>query len=213
MSARKPERGESSQRRRVVVWEKVAGYGVELVDVALGQERLEARGLAIGWQPVAYQLEFDLATTARWVTSRLAVRARGDGWRRSLELERSSSGGWSIATTTSGQVDLGSPGGNADDLAGSLDCDLGLSPLTNSMPVLRSNLLRNDGSLDFVMAWVSVPDLAVRASPQRYTRLSDGGDGLARVEYRSLDGDFVSVLTLDADGLVVDYPQLARRVP
>jgi len=53
-------------------------------------------------------------------TTRLAVRTRGDGWRRSLELERSAAGGWSIATSATGQADLESAGGDADGFTGSL---------------------------------------------------------------------------------------------
>lgn len=205
-------RANRSRRRRVVVWEKVDGYGLELVDVGLAVDRLEARGVAIGWHPVPYDLEYELATSADWVTSRLAVRTQGDSWQRSLELTRSPAGAWSIATSATGRPDLEPAGGDPERFAGSLDCDLGLSPMTNTMPVLRTDLLRRDGSFDFLMAWVSVPDLSVSASRQRYTRLSDAADGLTRIEYRSLDGDFVSALTFDADGLVVDYPRLTKSV-
>lgn len=48
---------------------------------------------------------------------------------------------------------------------------------------------------------------------QRCTTLGDAPDGLRRIEYRSIGSTFVSVLTFDRDGLIVDYPQLARRVP
>jgi uncharacterized protein len=94
-----------------------------------------------------------------------------------------------------------------------LDCDLGLSPVTNAMPVLRHGLLQRDGSHEFVMAWVSVPDLAVHASEQRYTTIGSDERGQRIIEYSSIHRDFVSNLTFDADGMVVDYPQLARRVP
>ena len=62
MSAPETGRTDSSRRRRAVAWEKVGGYGVEFVEVALEEDRLVARGVAIGWDPVPYQLEFDLAT-------------------------------------------------------------------------------------------------------------------------------------------------------
>ncbi len=51
------------------------------------------------------------------------------------------------------------------------------SPLTNSMPVLRHGMLRSGGPVDFLMAWVSVPDLSVHASPQRYTFVRAEGAG------------------------------------
>ena len=75
------------------------------------------------------------------------------------------------------------------------------------MPVRRSALHERAGSEDFVMAWVSVPDLRVHASPQRYEHVRPGV-----VRYVSLDGDFTAELEVDADGLVVRYPRLAERV-
>lgn len=76
------------------------------------------------------------------------------------------------------------------------------------MPALRHDLLHRDGSVDFLMAWVSVPDLSVRASRQRYARVGDSERGHL-IEYRALDSDFVSVLTFDDDSLVIEYPRLA----
>ena len=75
------------------------------------------------------------------------------------------------------------------------------------MPVRRSALHEHAGSEDFVMAWVSVPDLRVHASPQRYEHVRPGV-----VRFVALDGDFTAELELDADGFVVRYPRLAERV-
>jgi hypothetical protein len=202
----------SEVRRRFAVWDKDDRFGSEAVEVTLLADRLQASGVQIGFTPLPYRLDFTLDTGAGWVTERLAVQSHGEGWRRMLDLRRSAAGEWSIETSAEGDVDLPPPGGDTASFAPALDCDLGLCPLTNTMPVLRHDLLRRGGSLDFVMAWVSVPDLAVRRSGQRYTTLPGAGDGLRRIEYRSLDSDFVSALTYDGDGLVVDYPQLATRV-
>ncbi len=58
--------------------------------------------------------------------------------------------------------------------------DLGYSPLFNSLPVLRHALDCGGEARDFVMAWVSVADLGVRRSEQRYEPLRPGA-----VRYRS----------------------------
>ena len=183
-----------SERRRSLAWVKEDSFGVEFADVTISGQTMAATGVAVGADPVSYRLDYRLETADGFVTSRLVVTAAGEGFRNELDLRRSPDGHWSA------NVDL-------PDLGKAIDCDLGLSPLTNSMPVLRHGLLAGNGSFDFLMAWVSVPDLTVYASPQRYTAL---GDGVIR--YESRDGDFVSDLTFDGDGLVVDYPQLARRL-
>ena len=96
-------------------------------------------------------------------------------------------------------------------MAGALDCDLGLSPLTNTMPVLRHRLHIGGGPLDLLMAWVAVPELTVSPSPQRYTFVRRE-PGAAIVRFESLDSDFRSDITLDEHGLVLDYPGIARAL-
>jgi hypothetical protein len=145
------------------------------------------------------------------------VTARGQGWRRTLDLRREASGDWTASVTTDGDPpeSLDPPGGTPGrlrSLAGALDCDLGLSPLTNSMPVLRHRLLERDGSADFLMAWVSVPDLGVHASPQRYAALRDLPGGNRLIRYESLESTFSADLAFDRDGLVIDYPGIGRRL-
>ncbi|MBI3966962.1 MAG: putative glycolipid-binding domain-containing protein [Chloroflexi bacterium] len=197
-------------RTRAVTWLKEQPFGVEHVEVRLAGSRLVAAGVAIGCEPLPYRLDYRLETRKGFVTARLRVTARGDGWRRRLELKRSSEGGWSCATTTSGSAPLSAPGGDVRLLNGALDCDLGLSPLTNSPPVLRHRLLRGGGPVDFLMAWVSVPDLGVFRSEQRYTFVRADGEHSV-VRYEDANGSLAADLTFDADGLVVDYPKLARR--
>jgi hypothetical protein len=196
---------------RAVAWVKnELGPGAEFADVVIEGRRLAASGVAIGSAPIAYRLDYQLETQDDFITSGLLVTTKGEGWSRNLDLRRSPSGEWSIRTEMDGFLALPEPGGEEAEIAEALDCDLGLSPLTNSMPVLRHGLLRGGGPLDFLMAWVSVPDLAVHASRQQYAFVGKQGD-VAIVRYRSLDGDFVADLSFDSDGLVIDYPGIGRR--
>jgi hypothetical protein len=193
------------------VWSKTDPYGTELARVHIEGTTLSARGLAIGIQPVPYRLGYVLTTVDQFITHSLTVRAQGDGWRRALILERSDGGAWSCTAETHGSAPLPPPGGDLRALTGALDCDLAFSPLTNTLPVLRHALHRGGGPLDFLMAWVSVPDLAVTPSPQRYTFVRH--DPNARiVRFESLDDAFIAHVAFDDDGLVVDYPGLARLV-
>ena len=79
------------------------------------------------------------------------------------------------------------------------------SPLTNVMPIRRHRLHEQPGAVGFAMAWVSLPDLKVHRSEQRYEHLARG-----RVRFSS-DG-FTADLELDEHGLVVSYPGIAQRV-
>ena len=196
---------------RALLWARPDPFGVEFADITLDRDNLSATGVAIGSAPLPYRLEYQLETAAGFVTTRLLVKARGQGWSRELDLRRDAGAVWSAATAMEGEVDLPPPGGSLTGLEQALDCDLGLSPLTNSMPILRHRLHDGGQSHDFQMAWVSVPELGVRRSLQRYVFVRRD-EKLAVIRYQSRDSDFQAELKVDRDGIVVDYPGIGRIV-
>ncbi|QIY74930.1 putative glycolipid-binding domain-containing protein [Streptomyces sp. RLB1-33] len=182
---------------RVITWEVSESKGFETSWIMSGARSLRARGRAVGTVPEPYWISYELDTVDGFVTRRLCVSAETASGTRSLDLRHDGEGHWTA------------DGDWLPDLGGALDCDLGLCPLTNTMPVLRHGLHLGPGEREFLMAWVSVPDLAVRASAQTYTHLGRTGDG-GRVRFSS--GDHRSDLEFDAEGYVVDYPNMARRM-
>jgi hypothetical protein len=196
--------------RHSIAWLKEEPFGVEHADVSLSANRLAATGVAIGSAPAPYRLDYRLLTRRGFVTSRLRVSTRGDGWRRELDLRRSPAGIWSATTLSEGLGAHAPPAVDLDSLDGALDCDLGLSPITNTMPVLRHGLLRA-GAASCRVAWVFVPDLRVEAVDQRYSYLRTEADETRIVRFEDENG-FTTEITFDADGFVVFYPELARRL-
>ncbi|MFZ3453594.1 putative glycolipid-binding domain-containing protein [Arthrobacter sp. 7Tela_A1] len=164
-----------------------------------------------------YSATWTLNTSPGWVTRRLQVEVTGPGWSRSLELTRSVDGRWDSQVTASGNPDLPAPGiEDPLSLDNAQDCDLGLCPLTNTMPILRLDLLNHAAPPDetrLTMAWVEMPSLRVLASEQVYSQVSPYREerGNAIVLYSSATRGFTAELTVDADGAVIDYPGLARR--
>jgi hypothetical protein len=64
------------------------------------------------------------------------------------------------------------------------------------------------------MAYITVPQLQVEATEQRYTCLETTSSG-GRYRFESLEqgvATFTAELPVDQDGLVMDYPNLFRRV-
>ena len=174
--------------RRQLVWRGLEEWLAEECSVVIDDSRLEARGVQLGAETHPYRVDYELTTGADWVTERFLV---GCG-KRELDLRRAPDGSW----TANGEPQ--------PHVAGALDCDLAFSPLTNFMPARR---LAGD-SADHLMAWVSLPDLAVTRSEQRYERIDDG-----RVRFVGLEDGFTAELELDEEGFVVRYPRLAERVP
>jgi hypothetical protein len=198
---------------RLVLWHGADEWRAEAATVDLAGDGVRATGVQIGVDPIPYRLDYELDASDGFVTRRLDVRASGGGWARRLLLRHDGKGVWTCATEHDGEVDLAAPGADAEAVAGAIDCDLGFSPLTNLMPIRRHRLHEEPGGSDFVMAWVSVPDLEVFASPQRYEHVRTTESGaVVRYVDRGRFAGFTAELELDTDGLVLVYPELARRV-
>ena len=181
----------------LLIWSIDETAGIDTAWASLEGSRLEAEGVAAGQRPRPYSLTYRLKTDEAWATRRMTVDSRWTGGSASLDLRRVD-GAWTVN------------GDARPDLDDALDCDLGACPLTNTMPVLRHRLHEITGDVTFLMAFIEVPDLRVLPSTQRYTHLETIPGGGALVRYRS--GTFLSDLTMDAEGFVVTYPQLGRRV-
>ena len=123
----------------------------------------------------------------------------GDGpidvFDNSLDLVRSESGRWDHDW-----ID-GDP-----DLSSCTDIDIAVTPFTNSLPIRRLQLGVGE-SADIDVVFIAVPDLTLAPARQRYTRLTE-----YTYRYESLTSGYTNEITVDDDGLVVDYPGLFRRV-
>ena len=184
-----------------------------MAHVVLGPDRLSAHGSST---TPDYALTYRLLTGPGWVTQRLDVRVEGDGWWRTLGLWRDGEGRWASRRVESGSN--GAPTVSAvehPELSAALDCDLGLCPLTNTMPVLRGGLIEaarrgERPRAELTVAWVAVPALDVRTATQQYeSGPAVAGDG-AQIRFQA--GSFVEHIEVDADGLVVSYPSIGRRI-
>jgi len=177
---------------RLLLWRGLDSWRAESAHVRLDERGLEAHGIQLGAAPEPYRLDYRLRTDPKLVTTSLELSLLRSGRLRRLVLERSVDGRWKADNRAVHEVD------------GALDCDLALSPLTNYMPVRRLAGV----PADHLMAWVSVPELELSRSEQRYEPL-----GPLRVRFVELDDGFVAELELDDDGFVTHYPDLAERVP
>ena len=94
------------------------------------------------------------------------------------------------------------------ELDGCLDVDIWPTPFTNTFPIRRGAMTVGERR-QLRMAWIYAPDLTVQPQSQAYTRLAD-----RLYLFENLDGSgFQAELPVDDEGVVIDYPDLFRRVP
>lgn len=179
------ERVDEARGHSVARWEAVPdGWLVHGTEVLVGSEVL-ACSFAVRLDPT-------------WRTTRVEVRSVSTTGERSLTLSADPSAAWSA------------DGDPRPDLHGCVDVDVAATPLTNTFPIRRLADLPVGVPVTSAVAWVEVPSLAVTRVEQTYERLPDR-HGLARWRYSDpTHGAFE--LTVDAEGVVVDYEGFARRV-
>jgi hypothetical protein len=100
--------------------------------------------------------------------------------------------------------------GNATAFDGCFDVDISATPFTNSLPIRRMSIAKGE-SVEIAVVYVALPDLTIKPVRQRYTCLARHDEG-GRYHYESLASGFTAEISVDADGFVLDYPGVFRRI-
>lgn len=190
----------SSPARRLVAWQRM--------DESSGSSMARVERTPTGWrchgaEVLAGPREllscwFRVDLDAGWVTRDAVVGAVGPDGERTVLLSADEHRRWQV----DGEHDPG--------LDGCVDVDVAATPLTNTFPLRRLRGLDVGGEVTTPIAWVEVPSLRVTRVEQTYRRLPDANGLGAWVYSDPTHGAFR--LTVDDDGLVVNYEGFARRV-
>jgi uncharacterized protein len=166
--------------------------GLEHLEIRLDGDHVLAEGVVIGsLDGERFGLDYRLVLDRAWRVREAGLRTTAG---RVLQLTGDGTGLW----TVNGHVD--------ESLRGCIDLDIQATPFTNTLPVRR--LTWSPGRAATIeVAYIDVPSLKVEPSPQRYTALVPG----SRYRFEALDTGFTADLSVDAEGLVLDYPGLFRR--
>lgn len=197
--------GTVASKQRLLAWRGLDPDRIDAARVMLRDDGMIAHGTSCASD---HTLTYRLDASAEWITRALDVHCRSDHADVRLQVARDQAGVWTARRWISGRPD----DCTLPDLAGALDVDLALCPLTNTMPVRRARLLhRPEAHERFVMAWISVPDLRIHRSCQQYGPVQAMEPAGTAVQFAS-DG-FAATIFFDPDGLVLAYPGIGNRLP
>lgn len=182
----------------IMTWRAYSEPRMESARVQISGDRVRAAGRIVGGQSdshPAFSASYDLVTDENGVIERVTLRTTLKSGVKHTALTRDEEGFWSVITGNSQVRSL---------FGGAIDLDLCLSPFFSTLTTRR---LRREG----VSGEVEVPVLEVN--------LFDLTLAEATHVYR-IEGDEISVstadgtvnVTVDSDGIVIDYPGLAERV-
>lgn len=181
----------------MVTWTSDDAARVESVRVQIGPRGVKASGGIVGAETSshpAFSSSYDLAVDDEGVTRRLSLRSTTASGERELALKRDTEGFW--------LVDDGR-GAQRLSFGGAVDVDVALSPLFNSIAIRRLSMNAVDVDLDLPVVYVALPELTVTGETEHYRAVA------GRITSTTPRGEVE--LTVDADGLVLDYPGLAHR--
>ena len=180
--------------RRTVRWSPAKGTGLEHLEISDEDGAIHIRSTVIGDKDgTAYGVYYDMTLDADWTFASVVLK-RADGAEKVISSDRK--GNW---VEGSGRRML--------ELEGCIDIDISGTPFTNTLPIRRNRDWVIGEPRRFNMAWVPLDTLEPFKDGQIYTPLGNG-----KWRYQAADGSFEAEITVDEDGLVLDYPGLFRRV-
>jgi hypothetical protein len=177
------------------IWNK-AREGVGLEHLLLAERVADSVVLAFDEEHGPFRLNYRLAWDESWRLRHAELVVATERSTQSLSLQTDGQGRWRHAD-----------GRALGELDGCMDVDIWPTPFTNSFPIRREPMAVGERR-QFRMAWIFGPALTVHPQPQAYTRLAH-----RLYLFENLDGSgFRAELPVDEDGIVLDYPDLFRRV-
>ncbi|WP_156755165.1 putative glycolipid-binding domain-containing protein [Actinokineospora pegani] len=193
----------SSRPPRVLTWQGVEPTTLESVRLLVGDTRLRASGRVIaagapGQEP--YSASFEASVDKSETAGRLLLRTTTADKERQISLSRTEDGMW--------LVDHGSTS-NRDAFAGAVAVDVAGAVTFASLPIRRLGLHRAQGEAEIPVVAVTMPGLEVALVTQSYRTVSVDEAGAVIAVTR---GETTVEIAVDADGIVVDFPGVSRRV-
>ena len=184
---------------RQVVWSFRNNLGIEHLRLTRIAKRIIAEGIVVAVvNNDALRVRYRVQCDESWRVREIHIRSL-DKKIKPLQLRADGKGHWCTAT-----------GAAVHNLDGCIDVDISVTPFTNTLPIRRLNLSREQ-SAALTVAYIVLPELEAKPINQRYTCLNTMPDG-GLYRYENLTNPYQTDLTVDEDGLVIDYPGVWHRV-
>jgi hypothetical protein len=173
---------------RTGLWRWLQSTGLERFQLLRDTDHWIVRGTILTLADAdSAEARYEIICDNSWHTRSADISVQDKDGERALHI-RSENGRWYENDQLNETVD------------GCVDIDLGWSPSTNTLPIRRLQLAVGQLSGPVTAAWVRFPDLTLQPLPQEYLCLS-----ARQYRYSSRGGAFVAELSVDDEGLVLNY--------
>lgn len=195
-----------SRRPVILTWQRVVSPSLESVRLLFSGSRLRAYGRIVAAANQVTGVEGFNASFAASVeraeeAGRLMFRTTTAEEETQMSLSRSEDGVWLI--------DHGDGTQQRSSFDGAIDIDVSGAVTFNALPIRRLGLHREAGEFELPVLMVSLPSLTISVVRQTYRTISIDDHGSV-ISYADVDHD--ADLTVDRDGMIIDFPGRAHRI-
>ncbi len=163
-----------------------------MVDIT--STRLSVKSAINGYyNGIIYKVAYEIKTNDKFQTILLEIESMFDNKMQLISLAGDGEGNW---------IKDGRP---ANELNGCIDVDIPLTPFTNTLPIKRLQLAK-DQSEEIKVVYCDILEQQISSVCQRYTRWSK-----TSYQYENVPNDFEATILVDENDFVVDYPTLFVR--
>lgn len=177
-----------------LLWTGREYYSLENCLVDINGDGVDIHSVIVGaYQNIIYRVEYEIRTTQQWETIFVGIFGQHKNQQHRLRFDGDGKGGWTVNGKAEKKFD------------GCIDIDIPLTPFTNTLPINRLKLSPQEEK-HIKVIYCDLLQGEFTAVNQKYIKLSD-----SIYHYENVPNDFEADIEVDAQGFVVDYPQLFFR--
>lgn len=177
-----------------LLWKGREYYSLENCLVDDTADGLTVRSTIVGYyEEKIYRVEYIIQTNKLYETTYLEVNCRHDNKIQQFKFNGDGNGNWK------------SDGKVLQEFTGCIDVDIPLTPFTNTLPIKRLNLSK-DQTKEIKVIYCDLLEERITAVSQKYTCISN-----TSYHYENVPNDFEATIEVDNSGFVIDYPSLFVR--
>ena len=199
MACRAPLQLKGYAMEHNIMWTPWSEPGLEHMCLLQLEGTILADSIIVGVNNhMPFRLHYEMICDSNWNVKELGLTLLS-GNRKSIKIVTDGQGHWSTLT-----------GDPIPSLDGCKDVDISATPFTNTLPIHRLEL-RPAQSAEILVAYALIPEMELMTDRQRYTCLELNSSG-GLYKYESLESDFSAELSVDSDGIVINYPGLFKSI-
>ncbi|WP_158290385.1 putative glycolipid-binding domain-containing protein [Halobacillus salinus] len=178
-----------------VFWERKEHTGAEFLSITQNDSNIIAEGVVLFTTEVdAYKFAYKVVTDSRWFTKSIEII--------NLELNEK----FCLHSNLKGKWYVNN--NELSDMDGMIDIDISVTPFSNTLPINRFKWEQGQ-ERNFNMLYIDVPSLELMKLEQIYKFKGSTEDGSRKFQYKCRN--YETVVTVDQDGLIIEYPEAFIR--